>query len=188
MQRRDPNTVDLSNETLCIADDVLVWPVRERGELVYRIEIPKLHRFFRVGPNEYALISLLDGQTTLPQACGIAASKLGGEAPTSTQAKSIARWLLTNEIAHLRSEPTPTRQQTTSRGFGKNDRPVMRLLGKLNPFWMKVPLSNGVQSRGQRYLQACTQWAIPLFAIPPVMGAVGLVAGCRAGSSQIAIG
>ena len=70
MTGRDPNTVDLMQQRVRLAEDVKFWPVHERGELVYRLEIPSLHKFFRVGYEEYVLISLLDGETTLPQRGG----------------------------------------------------------------------------------------------------------------------
>ncbi len=103
----DPNTIDLTYQKLRLAEDVIVWPVQERGKLVYRLEIPSLHRFYRVGYEEYVLMSLLDGKTTLPQACGLAARVLGSGAPTSAQAETIQRWLLDNELAYLESDGPP---------------------------------------------------------------------------------
>lgn len=138
MPKRDPNTLDLTHQQLRIADDVMVWPIREQGELVYRLEIPSLHRFFRIGYEEYVFISLLDGRRTLPQACGLAAAKLGSRAPTAAQAGTIARWLLRNELATLGSEPAPSRKH-----FGPSvaqENSWSRWLAKFNPFWIKVPL------------------------------------------------
>ena len=71
MAKRDLSTIDLVQQKLRLAEDVMIWPVRECGELVYRFEIPALHQFFRVGYAEYVLISMLDGKTTLPEACGL---------------------------------------------------------------------------------------------------------------------
>lgn len=152
MATRDRNTLDLAYQQLKIAPDVMVWPVRERGETVYRLEIPKLHRFFRVGYEEYVFLSLLDGQTTIPQACGLAASKLGSRAPTADQAKTIARWLLTNGLAHFDSDPPPVRRQTTDHAASPSN-PAGRLIGKLNPFWIKLPLP-GVDGLINRYADA----------------------------------
>ena len=149
MATRDRNTIDLTQQKLCIAPDVMFWPVREQGELVYRIEIPKLHRFFRVGYEEYVFLSLLDGQTTIPQACGLAASKLGSRAPTTEQAKTIARWLLTNGLAHLQSDPPPTRNRKVSEP-ANFPQPILQVLGKVNPFWIKVPLP-----LSERWINSC---------------------------------
>ncbi|MCP4940928.1 MAG: peptidase M50, partial [Planctomycetaceae bacterium] len=101
MAKRDLSTIDLVQQKLRLAEDVMIWPVRECGELVYRFEIPSLHQFFRVGYAEYVLISMLDGKTTLPEACGLAAAKLGPDAPTAAQASTIARWLIDHQLAHL---------------------------------------------------------------------------------------
>ena len=105
MPKRDLNTIDLVQQKLRLAEDVMVWPVRECGELVYRFEIPSLHQFFRVGYAEYVLISMLDGKTTLPEACGLAASELGPDAPTAAQASTIARWLIDHQLACLEDAP-----------------------------------------------------------------------------------
>ena len=142
MVKRDLNTLDLVQQKLRLADDVMVWPVRECGELVYRFEIPSLHRFFRVGYAEYVLISLLDGNTTVPQACGLAASKLGPDAPTTAQASTIARWLLENGLACMENEPSPIRQSNPVAVSGHRQQSGMgwrRILKGINPFWMKVP-------------------------------------------------
>lgn len=141
MDKRDPSTIDVAQQKLRLAEDVMVWPVRECGELVYRFEIPSLHRFFRVGYAEYVLISMLDGKTTLPEACGLTAARLGSEAPTAAQAVTIARWLLDHELAYLESEVAPSRltavhhadRDMSDRGTRKT------FLQGLNPFWLKVP-------------------------------------------------
>ena len=103
--------IDLAQQTIRIAEDVVVWPVQERGETAYRLEIPSLHRFFRIGYEEYVLISLLDGRTTIPQACGLAAAQgSGSRAPGSRQAEAIQRWLLKHELAYLPENGPPRRQ------------------------------------------------------------------------------
>ncbi|TWT76604.1 Peptidase family M50 [Planctomycetes bacterium CA13] len=158
------NTVDLTKTPVRLADDVRIWPVHERGERVYRFEIPELHRFFRVGYEEYLLVSLLDGKTTLPQACGLAAAQLGSRAPTTAQAQSIVRWLLQNELAVLCDEKHPVRQPSRNRSHGESP----GFLRKLNPFWIKVPLS-----RSDRWIQPIGKVARGLFA--PFAVVVGLV-------------
>ena len=154
MLLRDRNTIDLSQQKLRLADDLVVWPVHERGELVYRLEIPSLHQFFRVGNAEYLLISLLDGETTIPQACGLAAAKLGSRAPTASQAEEIQRWLLQNELAYLDSDGPPARVVASARrGGGGNEgnrQADGKLWNRLNPFWMKFPLP------------AADRWLVPL--------------------------
>ncbi len=143
MPKRDLNTIDLVQQKLRLAEDVMVWPVRECGELVYRFEIPSLHQFFRVGYAEYVLISMLDGKTTLPEACGLAASELGPDAPTAAQASTIARWLIDHQLACLEDEPAPERIAKFHKGSpdsSQQDGANKNRLRGLNPFWLKVPL------------------------------------------------
>tara|TARA_R110002049_G_scaffold27321_1_gene93925 strand:+ start:13366 stop:15519 length:2154 start_codon:yes stop_codon:yes gene_type:complete len=137
MTDRDESTIDLAQQCVRIADDVVVWPVRERGELAYRLEIPALHRFFRVGYEEYALISLLDGQTTIAQACGLVAAQIGRRAPGGKQAETIQRWLLKNELAYLPDQGPPVRRPHAR---SNTDETPLGLLKRFNPFWIKVPL------------------------------------------------
>ena len=112
MAKRDLSTIDLGQQKLRLAEDVMVWPVRECGELVYRFEIPSQHRFFRVGYSEYVLISMLDAKQHLPEACGLAAARLGPDAPTAAQASTIARWLIDHQLACLENEANPSRSES----------------------------------------------------------------------------
>lgn len=136
MVRRDRNAIDLAQQKLRLADDVLVWPMHEAGESVYRLEIPSLHKFFRVGIEEYTFISLLDGNCTVPQACGLTAAKHGRKAPSGEQAMSIARWLIENELALIEGEQQPARDPKRPSSSEKK----RSVFAKLNPFWIKVPL------------------------------------------------
>ena len=171
MLLRDPNTLDLKQQPLQIAEDVLFWPVQERGELVYRIEIPKLHRFFRVGRQEYLFLSLLDGQTTIPQACGLAAAELGNRAPTADQALAIGRWLLKNELAYLPTDGPHTRGDKVTAASSEHQ--AAELFGRLNPFWIKIPLP-----RIERWIESCAKFLRPLFAPPSVV--IGVLLICTA--------
>lgn len=168
--QRDPNTLDLTQQRLRMADDVRIWPIRERGDLVYRIEIPSLHRFFRVGYEEYVFISLLDGSTTIPQACGLAAKKLGSRAPTSAQAGTIVRWLLQNELAYLENDSPPVRRAYSTIDSITNN--PTGLFKRLNPFWIKVPLPFS-----DVILDVCAKTLRPIFAPQAVFLAVVLMIG-----------
>ncbi len=170
MAGRDPNTLDLTQQKLRLASDLRFWPVRERGELVYRIEIPTLHRFFRVGYQEYVFLSLLDGNTTIPQACGLAAAKLGVDAPTATDAEAIARWLLTNDLAHLPNDPSPQRESVDR---DRRSAIVPKYLSRLNPFWIKVPLPRAASLIGP--LCSLVSWMFATRAT--VVGSCAIVAG-----------
>ena len=175
MTRSDPNAVDLSHQRLRLAEDVVVWPARERGELIYRLEIPSEHKFFRVGYEEYVFISLLDGNTTVPQACGLAAAKLGNRAPSERQAASIQRWLLTNKLAYLPNDAAPIRGLPTQRTGST----AKWLLTKINPFWMKLPLINSTRGSSASQLVASIVnpicWLLSPLAV--IIGLVAIVAG-----------
>ncbi|MBB3208701.1 putative peptide zinc metalloprotease protein [Rhodopirellula rubra] len=172
MQSTRHQTTELNQQRLRMAPDVRVWPVRERGEIVYRIEIRGLHRFYRVGYRESYLCSLLDGETTLAQACSLAAAKLGRDAPTESETAEIARWLLDNEIAYLDGDRPPirdTRHGTTSTKAG-TERTVWNLLSRINPFWIKVPIPGG-----SLVIKTMSRWLSPLLSAPMVFGGVLLI-------------
>ncbi|MEM6777538.1 MAG: efflux RND transporter periplasmic adaptor subunit [Planctomycetota bacterium] len=118
---------------LRLSEEVLVWPAHERGELVYRIEVPTTHKFYRIGYREYLLLSLLDGQTTLPQACSIATAKLGRDAPTTDEANAMVRWFVGNHIVR------PADDRATSHHQDRSAEPSS-VWARFNPFWMKVPI------------------------------------------------
>lgn len=164
MSQRDPNTLDLTQLAIRLAPDLRFWPIHQRGELVYRIEVPLLHRYYRVGYEEYIFLSLLDGKTTIPQACGLAAARLGTQAPTAAAAVAIAKWLLENRLAYPTSEEAPSRtlerSQARSQSGGK-------WLHRFNPFWIKLPLP-----KFESLTTACTNLLSPLFrAFATICGA-----------------
>ncbi len=170
MNALDIATMDLTQQCLRLADDVRVWPVRERGELVYRIEIPGQHRFFRIGYRESYLCSLLDGVRTLPQACSLAAAHLGRDAPTSRETVEIARWLIQNEIAYIADQPPPRRGQRVSERTTARQNAWSRLLGDFNPFWMKLPLPGG-----GKFITAISRLLSPLLSAPVLIAGFLLI-------------
>lgn len=167
MTIRDQNTVELARQAIRIADDVVFWPVKERGEVTYRLEIPSLHRFFRVGYEEYVLISLLDGTTSIPQACGLAAATLGRRAPSGKQAEAIQRWLLKNELAYLPDQGAPIRRPNAGVNRGGNE---LGLLQRFNPFWVKLPMKPLAQRL--QSLAGKLGWAL---SVPATLVAVALM-------------
>lgn len=167
MARRDPNTLDLTQQPLRLARDLRFWPIHQRGELVYRIEIPSLHRFFRVGYEEYLFLSLLDGRTTIPQACGLAAAKLGSRAPSADDATTISKWLLKNELAYLATEEEPKRKPHRAGGAATSKWSWFK---RLNPFWIKVPLP-----KAHALMSSCARLLNPLFSPAAILLGVGLI-------------
>ncbi|WP_430450751.1 efflux RND transporter periplasmic adaptor subunit [Rhodopirellula europaea] len=137
--QRDPGTIDWQQQPIRIAADVKVWPVRETGEPIYRIEIPATHQFFRVGLSEYTFLSALDGHRTIAQACGLVTAKMGRAAPSSSQCESIARWLIDHRLAHFADAPPPRREHLCQASPADNSQ-TKSILSRWNPFWIKMPV------------------------------------------------
>ncbi|MCC9654989.1 efflux RND transporter periplasmic adaptor subunit [Rhodopirellula halodulae] len=167
---RDPGTIDWQREPIRLADDVKVWPVRENGKPIYRLEIPTTHQFFRVGFAEYTFLSALDGKRTLAQACGLVTARMGREAPTSSQCESIARWLIENRLAHFADSPSPSRgarSVLTDAAGSKND----SIWTRWNPFWIKTPIPGAASA-----LRILAEPLRFLFAVPTVLAGLLLIA------------
>ncbi|EMI55707.1 peptidase, M50 family [Rhodopirellula sallentina SM41] len=178
MRTVSSSIVELNQQKLCLAPDVRVWPVRERGETVYRIEIEGQHRFFRVGYRESYLCSLLDGNPTLAQACSLAAAELGRDAPTEKETSEIARWLLDNEIAYLAGDRPPVRDSDVGSASARADQQsAWKLLGRLNPFWIKVPIPGGGHA-----VKALAGALSPLLSRPMVFAGVLLMLSALVGA------
>jgi putative peptide zinc metalloprotease protein len=167
MPQRESQTLDLTQQAIRLADDLRFTPVHQRGKIVYQIEIPSLHRFFRVGYEEYVFISLLDGNTTIPQACGLAAAHLGPSAPTATETLTIAKWLLENELAYLATESTPLRKRSS---IDRNSSSLPNWLRRFNPFWIKIPIPYSI-----RLMKWCGQSIRPLFSPTAVLIGIALI-------------
>lgn len=135
---RDVATLDLTEQTVRLADELRFWPMRQRGQLIYRIECPSQKRFYNLGYEEYVFVSLLDGKTSIAAACSIVASRLGARAPSMDQAVSIVRWLLQHRLAGLAFEGV-----TSMKVDGGQDEPTS-MMKRLNPFWMKFPIRRGL--------------------------------------------
>ena len=63
------------------------------------IEDPVRGKFFRIGSDEFTLISLLDGKNTIAQAIGLSAATLRERAFTENEAMSVCHWLLESQLA-----------------------------------------------------------------------------------------
>lgn len=136
---RDPGTIDWQQQPIRIAADVKVWPVRETGEPIYRIEIPATHQFFRAGLPEYTFLSALDGHRTIAQACGLVTANMGRAAPSSSQCESIARWLIDHQLAHFADSPPPRRDRSSYTTPTEGSQPKS-IWSRCNPFWIKMPV------------------------------------------------
>lgn len=151
-QTTDWTNVDLAHQKIRLSDDVNAWPARESGVRVYRLEDRKTHRFYRLGVREYLFVSLLDGRVTVAAACGLVAARLGQEALTQQEAESIVVWILEERLGSIKgmensgegshgAEPNGAASADSSgRATG--------WIGRLNPFWMQIPLIRNTRRFG----------------------------------------
>lgn len=128
--RHDESTRDLLHARLKLRDGVRFWPERSGGRVWYHVEQTASGRFFRIGQAEYTFVSMLDGETSLGEAVSLTARTLGPEAINETQATSLVTWLLDNGLARC-GDGTP-----------EDSLASQSTAGKLNPFWLKLPLGN----------------------------------------------
>ncbi len=131
IRSRDVGTLDLNQQPIRLVDGLRFWPMRQRGETIVRIESSSQRRFYHLGYEEYALVSLLDGKTSIAAACSVSASQLGPAALSMSQATTVVRWLLENGLATMGSE-------TSTHAVARD----ASLASRLNPFWMKIPIRN----------------------------------------------
>ena len=131
----DPSTRERLQARLKLRDDVFVWPETYGDKTWYHLELTERGRFFRVGLAEYTFLSLLDGDTSLAGAISLTARVLGPDAFTQEQALSLVRWLTeANVIESLDDAPRIADADANTK--------LSKLADKLNPFWLKVPLTN----------------------------------------------
>ncbi len=89
---------DARNALLKLRTDLIIAP-RTGGEWSgYFIEDPLRGKFFRLGIAEHAVLSLLDGQRTISQACAEAAAPLGSTALSDHDSLALCRWALRSSI------------------------------------------------------------------------------------------
>ncbi|QDS90717.1 Peptidase family M50 [Rosistilla ulvae] len=151
----DRLTDDVSQWKPRVLPELVFWPDRARGAIQYRIEVPSRHKFFSVGYEEYVFISLLDGKTTVAQACGRAAQTLGREALTQRQADSITHWLLQQRMIVLDGmQPASATAPDNAERDSKTG-----LLDRFNPFWIKLPLPHA-----DRLIQSAAAFLKPAFS------------------------
>jgi putative peptide zinc metalloprotease protein len=173
MTQRDPGTIDWQQQPIRIASDVKVWPVRETGEPVYRIEIPATHEFFRLGLPEYTFLSALDGHRTIAQACGLVTAKMGRAAPSSSQCESIARWLIDHQLAHFADAPPPRRERLERASNDDGSKHQSRGT-QWNPFWIKMPIPGAVRVLGPLAHALGFLFSTPMLVVGVLIVAVAL--------------
>lgn len=146
-----PNaTADLMTRVIRLNDRLIVSRVRMRGQWLVQIEKPEGHEYFRIGENEYELVSAFDGEKSVATVCGDVASRLGETAPSTPQAIAIVRWMIENGLAafseagRMSADVNDFLNGSTARFSSAKKTGWWK---RLNPFWMTVPLMKGLSTR-----------------------------------------
>ena len=95
----DFSVLDPANAVLTLRGDLRFTPCEFDREACYMIEDPLRGKFFRIGSDEFALISLLDGKNTIAEAVGLSAKTLRERAFTENEAMAVCHWLLESQLA-----------------------------------------------------------------------------------------
>ncbi len=95
----DFSVLDPASAVLTLRPDLRFTPAEFDTEACYMIEDPVRGKFFRIGSDEFSLISLLDGKNTIAQAIGLSAATLRERAFTENEAMSVCHWLLESQLA-----------------------------------------------------------------------------------------
>jgi hypothetical protein len=86
-------TEELAGLRLVLRGDLNFTLQKFGSDTCYVIEDPVHAAFYRIGPVEYAFVSLLTGQNTVNEAIAKTAIALGRDAITEQEASTICRWL-----------------------------------------------------------------------------------------------
>ncbi len=110
--------------------------------------------YFQIGVPEYALISLLDGKTSLHQAVEEVAGRLAGDALTIRDAIRIAQWLVESGLATAVDEHGVRFHDADSWLKRSDSQAQQNVVASLNPLFLKIPLFNP-----QPLISAIAPWA-----------------------------
>lgn len=133
----DFSVLDPANAVLSLRADLKFTPCEFDGEACYLIEDPLRGKFFRIGGDEFALISLLDGKNTIAQAIAISAETLKERAFIENEAMSVCHWLLESQLADCGGAAQGERLAVSARKQAR-----IRMVSSFNPMSMRLPLWN----------------------------------------------
>lgn len=126
----------------------------------YVLEDPLNTRFFRVGPAEYAFLSLMTRSVTIRELCQLAKEAMPDSKWTEADALAICQWVLHNGLAE---ESTVAVEDLTR---GRSAQPAVRRTGgRWSPLSAQVPLiyPDRLLNRVAPALSVVCSW--PAFAI-----------------------
>ena len=133
----DFSVLDPANAVLTLRSDLRFTPREFDREACYMIEDPLRGKFFRIGADEFELISFLDGKNTIAQAVGLSAESLRERAFTDNEAMSVCHWLLESQLAVCGGAAQGERLAQSAHKQAQN-----KLAASVNPMSMRFPLFN----------------------------------------------
>jgi putative peptide zinc metalloprotease protein len=145
---------DPLNAVLRLRPGLSITPRQFGGQVGFVIEDRFRAKFFRIGVDEYALVSLLDGTRTVQAAIAAAAVRLQQRAFSESEALAICHWLLESQIvenALSANTPNPL----------PDGLPTARSNGWNNPLCIRLPLFNPTS-----LLKAIAPWLQWTFSKP----------------------
>ena len=154
---------ELGNLTLALRDDLKFQSQPFDGQNYILIEDPLNATFYRVGPAEYAFLSLLDGRTTVAEVLSHLANSASSEVLSAHEAAGLSKWLIEAELASTAESSDPLRRSAAAKkakrgGFWRNWNPIAMRWPLVNP----DPLFTAITPR-LRWL--FTRWAFALWAV-----------------------
>jgi putative peptide zinc metalloprotease protein len=133
----DFSVLDPASAVLSLREDLRFTPCEFDGEACYMIEDPLRAKFFRIGDDEFTLISFLNGKNTIAQAVGLSAEPLRERAFTENEAMSVCHWLLESQLAVCGGVAQGERLAVSAHKQAQN-----KLVAAVNPMAMRFPLFN----------------------------------------------
>jgi putative peptide zinc metalloprotease protein len=133
----DFSVLDPANAVITLRGDLHFTPREFDREACYMIEDPLRGKFFRIGADEFTLISFLDGKNTIAQAVGLSAESLRERAFTDNEAMSVCHWLLESQLAVCGGAAQGERLAQSAHKLAQN-----KLAAAVNPLAMRFPLCN----------------------------------------------
>lgn len=156
----DFSVLDPANAVLTLRPDLRFTPAEFDREACYMIEDPLRGKFFRIGTDEFTLISFLDGKNTIAQAVGLSSETLRESAFTENEAMSVCHWLLESQLAVCGGAAQGERLAQSARKQAQS-----KLAASFNPMAMRLPLCNPTA-----ILNRIAPWTNWIFDRPAVIG------------------
>lgn len=132
----DHSIRDLGSARLRLRSDLIFTPQREAAQPYYLVEDPLNSRFFRLGIEEYAFVSLLDGRTTIHEAFSLLSSALPAHSLLESAAAGLCRWLVEMDLAHTAESAQPARLARRADEVAKH-----RARAAWNPLAFRLPIA-----------------------------------------------